>query len=70
MAKTLFLAEKDEATYLAKVGEYLDGGLPDSYKDFAIAHREEGYAPVYVAYMVKTLQAKLNALIDNALLAR
>lgn len=65
MAKTLLLAEKDEATWLASVAEFLGAPLPDSYRTFAIAHREEGFSAAYTAYMVKFAQDKIKERCDD-----
>lgn len=59
MAKTLFFAEKDEETYLAKVGHFLGADVPEQWRDFALSHREQGFAPVYAAYMVKEMRQLL-----------
>jgi hypothetical protein len=67
MAKTLFLAEKDEATYLGRVNKCLEGGLPDSYRAFAVALREDGFSPEYAAYMVKVAQEQLDTKIKAML---
>lgn len=60
MARTNFLAEKDEATFLRVAGNYLpDGFVPESYRAFVLVLRDEGYAPTYAAYMVKKAQERL-----------
>lgn len=56
MAKTLPLAEKDEAAYLASVGSFLEGGLPQSYRYFVLDLRNQGFSATYSAHMVRLSQ--------------
>ena len=60
MAKTLILGEKDEDTFVAKTEFYLDGPV-GLYRDYVLGMREEGFAPIYAAFMVMQAKAAIDA---------
>lgn len=65
MAKTLVLGEKDEATFLRRTREWLDGSMTKEEIEFAKIYRDLGFSPLYVAVRITKRRPGNNRVIET-----